>query len=189
MQFFSGAQLQTTLFHIEPLDQDGRYKDGWIWILNRVPSLFMPGYGRRRLVTQAMMTSSNGNIFRVTGHLSGEFTGYRWIPRTNASDAEFWCFLWSAHEYTVEYTFARLMIWDAIAPIDWLIVQFYYVTFWHSKAKTNTLIKYHIQVYDLKYAIKKHQHNGKNNDKHHSKNHTIFNRKMIQSYNVHAIRH
>ena len=42
-----------------------------------------------------MMTSSNGNIFRVTGHLCGEFTGLRWIPRTKASDAEFWCFLWS----------------------------------------------------------------------------------------------
>ena len=27
-----------------------------------------------------MMTSSNGNIFRVTGHLRGEFTGPRWIP-------------------------------------------------------------------------------------------------------------
>ena len=26
-----------------------------------------------------MMTSSNGNIFRVTGPLCGEFTGYRWI--------------------------------------------------------------------------------------------------------------
>ena len=43
-----------------------------------------------------MMTSSNGNIFRVTGHLCGEFTGVRWIPRTKASDAELWCFLWSA---------------------------------------------------------------------------------------------
>ena len=27
-----------------------------------------------------MMTSSNGNNFRVTGHLCGEFTGLRWIP-------------------------------------------------------------------------------------------------------------
>ena len=27
-----------------------------------------------------MMTSSNGNIFRVAGHLCGEFTGLRWIP-------------------------------------------------------------------------------------------------------------
>ena len=29
-----------------------------------------------------MMTSSNGNIFRVTGHLCGEFTGPRWILHT-----------------------------------------------------------------------------------------------------------
>ena len=29
-----------------------------------------------------MMTSSNGNIFRVTGPLWGEFTGHRWIPLT-----------------------------------------------------------------------------------------------------------
>ena len=35
-----------------------------------------------------MMTSSNGNIFRVTGHLCGEFTGPRSIPRTKASDPE-----------------------------------------------------------------------------------------------------
>ena len=26
------------------------------------------------------MTSSNGNIFRVTDHLCGEFTGLRWFP-------------------------------------------------------------------------------------------------------------
>ena len=37
-----------------------------------------------------MMTSSNGNIFRVTGPLCGEFTGHRWIPLTKASDAELW---------------------------------------------------------------------------------------------------
>ena len=45
-----------------------------------------------------MMTSSNGSIFRVTGHLCGEFTGPRWIPHTKASDAELWCFLWSVSE-------------------------------------------------------------------------------------------
>ena len=38
-----------------------------------------------------MMTSSNGNSFRVTGHLCGEFIGPRWIPRR--------------------------VIWDATAPI------------------------------------------------------------------------
>ena len=42
-----------------------------------------------------MMTSSNRYIFRVTGHLCAEFTSHRWIPRTKASDAEHWCFLWS----------------------------------------------------------------------------------------------
>ena len=37
---------------------------------------------------QIMMKPSNGNIFRVTGPLCGEFTGDRWIPLTKASDAE-----------------------------------------------------------------------------------------------------
>ena len=45
-----------------------------------------------------MMTSSNGNIFRVTGPLRGEFNGHRWIPHSKASDAELKCFLWSALE-------------------------------------------------------------------------------------------
>ena len=46
----------------------------------------------------AMMASSNGNIFRVTGHLRGEFTGQQWIPRTKASDAKLWCLPWYAPE-------------------------------------------------------------------------------------------
>ena len=59
-----------------------------LWQLRHIPSL--------------MMTSWNGNIFRFTVPLCGEFTGYRWSPLTKASDAEFWCFLWSAPEQTVE---------------------------------------------------------------------------------------
>ena len=53
------------------------------------------------------MTSSNRIIFRVTGHLCWEFTGDRWIPRTKASGAELWCFLWSATTLRVE----RLIVW------------------------------------------------------------------------------
>ena len=34
---------------------------------------------------QSMRASSNGNIFRVTGLLCGEFSGPRWIPLTKAS--------------------------------------------------------------------------------------------------------
>ena len=50
-----------------------------------------------KFLDQIMMTSSNGNIFRVTGPFCGEISGHRWIPRTKASDAELWCFLWTAH--------------------------------------------------------------------------------------------
>ena len=42
------------------------------------------------------IVTSNGDIFRITGPLCGEFIGPRWIPLTQASDAELWCFLWSA---------------------------------------------------------------------------------------------
>ena len=47
-------------------------------------------------ISVCMMTPSNGNIFRVTGPLCGEFMGHWWIPLTKASDAELWCFLRSA---------------------------------------------------------------------------------------------
>ena len=57
-----------------------------------------------RVPKKNTMTSSNRNIFRVTGPLRGEFTGHRWIPLSQASDAELWYFLWSALEQTVEQT-------------------------------------------------------------------------------------
>ena len=56
------------------------------------------------------MTALNGNIFRVTGSLCGEFTGHLWIPFTKASDAGLWCLLWSSPGQTVEYTMETLMV-------------------------------------------------------------------------------
>ena len=56
----------------------------WAYMLLAVPLL--------------MVTSSNGSSLRVTGLLCVEFTGHRWIPHTKTSDAELWCFLWSASE-------------------------------------------------------------------------------------------
>ena len=64
-----------------------------------------------------MVTSSNGNIFTITVPLCGELTGDRRIPRTKASDAEHWCYLWYAPKLTVEQTNVGLVIWDAIALI------------------------------------------------------------------------
>ena len=60
---------------------------------------------------QFMMKSSNGYIFRITGP---SFTGDQSITRIKASDAELWCFLWSAPESTVEQIIVRLVIWDDI---------------------------------------------------------------------------
>ena len=57
---------------------------------------YIPQYtihNRNVHISVLMMTSSNANIFRVTGHLCGEFTDPQWIPHTKASDAELWCFL------------------------------------------------------------------------------------------------
>ena len=57
-----------------------------------------------------MMTSSNGNIFRVTGPLWRESTGHRWIPLTLASDEELWCFLWFVSEQAVKQTIETSVI-------------------------------------------------------------------------------
>ena len=57
-----------------------------------------------------MMTSSNKNIFRVTGPLWG-------IPLTKASEVELWYFLWSAPEQTVKQAIEKHVIWDAIVLV------------------------------------------------------------------------
>ena len=49
--------------------------------------------------SKPMMTSSNGDIVRVTDPLQGEFTGHRWIPLTKTSGAELWCFPWSTNDW------------------------------------------------------------------------------------------
>ena len=61
------------------------------WKGDRKTAHYWPFYGihqSRVNFSCDMMTSSNGNIFRVTGHLCREFTGPRCIPRTKSSDAE-----------------------------------------------------------------------------------------------------
>ena len=64
-----------------------------------------------------MMTSSNGNIFRVTGPLWGEFTGHREFPSQTPVTRDFDVFLWWAPEQTVEQTSETPVICDDIALI------------------------------------------------------------------------
>ena len=82
----------------------------WTWASLRLQSQNWP-------LLWHTMTSSNGNIFHITGPLWGEFTGHRWIPLTKASDAELWCFLWSVPEQTIEQTIETLVTWDGITLI------------------------------------------------------------------------
>ena len=71
----------------------------WIFVVGARGILTLVDQDLQFLV---MMTSSNGNIYRVTGPLCEEFTGHRRIPLTKASDAVLRYFLWSAPEQTVE---------------------------------------------------------------------------------------
>ena len=50
-----------------------------------------------------------------------ESTGHWWISLTKASDAELWCFLWSAPEKKIEQTPEKSVIWDAIELIMTLL--------------------------------------------------------------------
>ena len=61
---------ETTSFTSLQADLWNRYSNTWMLLWSVSPRI--------------MMTSSNGNIFRVIGQLCGEFTGDRWIPRTEA---------------------------------------------------------------------------------------------------------
>ena len=45
---------------------------------------------QRRMIYAIMVTSPNGNSFRVTGPLWGEFPCHRWIPIIKSSDAGLW---------------------------------------------------------------------------------------------------
>ena len=49
--------------------------------------------------------------------LWGKSIGHRWIPLTEASDAESWYFPWSVPEQMVEQTIDTPVIWYAIALI------------------------------------------------------------------------
>ena len=53
------------------------------------------------------MTSSNGNICRVTGQFCGKFTGHRWIPaqRPVARNFDAFCYLCNLHGHSPLVTF------------------------------------------------------------------------------------
>ena len=71
---------------------------------NRVMKVLQP------FIQEIMMTLTIGNIFRITGLVWRESTGHHRSPVDpphKTSDAEIWCFLWSAPEHTTEQTCTR----------------------------------------------------------------------------------
>ena len=74
-----------------------------------------------------MMTPSNENIFRVTSPLCEDFTGHWWISLTKDSEAELWCFRWSAPEQTN----GTPVTWDSIALVMTSLL-------WDGRAQQNT---------------------------------------------------
>ena len=84
---------------------------------------------------------------RVTDLLCGEFTGYRWI--TKASDAELWCFLWSAPEARVGQTMATRWFETPSPRYDVIVmVGCNVVSYIETRPRTSILI-----VHDDKYQI------------------------------------
>ena len=90
----------------------------WKWIGNFIPHIIMDAITYPMLFVRRfcfdvfvfiiVMTSSNGDIFRVTDHLWGEFTCHWRISHTKAIDAEVWCFLWSRkHQSSASLAFVR----------------------------------------------------------------------------------
>ena len=79
---------------------------GHYLICSKTALYFCVRFWHRQITLSAgrptMMTSSNGNIFRVTGPLYWQFIGDRLIPPTKAIDAELWCSLWSPPKQPVE---------------------------------------------------------------------------------------
>ena len=65
----------------------------WVWNVLGITVVSIIGSSR---ILGYIMTSSNGNIFRVTGPLWWEPPRWPVVPLTKASDAEHWRFLWCA---------------------------------------------------------------------------------------------
>ena len=56
-------------------------------------------------------------FFRVTDFCEGNPVVTGGFPLTKASEAELWCFIWSAPEQAAKQTLETLVIWDAISLI------------------------------------------------------------------------
>ena len=108
-----------------------------------------------------MMMSSNGNNFRVTGSLCGEFAAPRWIRLTKASDAELWGFLWyvpwingwvnnreagDLRRHRAHYD-VIVIYCDANINYSWLILILFPVWYWKHRHKIYWVRRWKLSVH------------------------------------------
>ena len=89
-----------------------------------------------------MMTSSNGNIFRVSGSLCREFTGHRWIPCTKASAVGDWTWLlkipfgpWKIRQFRLKLSvggYFPMFFWNTLQYHLTISTRFYYIIQTHA---------------------------------------------------------
>ena len=85
-----------------------------------------------KLITETkmfMMTSSNGNIFHVIGHLCDEFTGHRWILHTYLCLLS--CFI--SIFYNDEKCFFFIPVWLYFIVFSWFEFLFCTCQRWRNK--------------------------------------------------------
>ena len=108
---FSILWHHLTILALKPVASGQIWLISWLfipWLISN-HSVWLCFRGKENLLN--MMTSSNGNIFRVTDPLLVESTDHRWFLFTKANDAELWSFLLSAPQQTVEQTSKTPVIW------------------------------------------------------------------------------
>ena len=82
-------RIVNSVFHTEVGSGIGRSQTQKFWMCGiRFGCCILTGWWGAGLAV-SMMTSSNGNIIRVTGPLWGKFTGDRWIPLTKPVTGSF----------------------------------------------------------------------------------------------------
>ena len=74
---YFATSLKPIVDNVRVLEGMSRLNGGIVWLSWRYSIKSWCSNIRTIYMDPRMMTSSNGNIFRVTGHLCGEFTGPR----------------------------------------------------------------------------------------------------------------
>ena len=81
----TSSLIQVHFFHTKSYSDNSAKKGKIVQSTGSCVGKYISSDTVYHIVRFSIMTSSNGNIFRVTSSLCGEFTGRRWIPLTKGN--------------------------------------------------------------------------------------------------------